>query len=319
MNPKLKSSRVKLLMAISFPLLFIGFMIPPAEGIHGFQFPLCDIFDPVNPCNVTGNFFWSRDSGDNHLDELFCDIENPEQCLVPYFFDSNIVDIGMSLSEIQSEAAVTELTIESMSPNIGIADVPQTSVNDNRVDSGNFPPGIFALYKGDRHCTSGFPVCITKDDHIERIEIRLNTDSSVVFDNFENCNQSPKIRDLEKTFNSEFTHMLGFGHNNDEDSIVAAEYKCGQSGYFPLFHDIEEVLDKYEGDWIVDSDYTMKLGQQPSEHTMTLPENLLVKNNAVLTIESPLTLEIDFVNYNLTVESGSGILIKSGAKISSPP
>jgi hypothetical protein len=44
-------------------------------------------------------------------------------------------------------------------------------------------------------------------------------------------------------------------------------------------------------------------------------DGLLVQNNSVLTIPSGVTLDLDFVNSNLTVEFGSGILIKSGGSI----
>ncbi len=43
--------------------------------------------------------------------------------------------------------------------------------------------------------------------------------------------------------------------------------------------------------------------------------NVSVQNNSVLTIASNVTLDIDFSQSNLTVESGSGVLIKSGGKI----
>jgi hypothetical protein len=43
--------------------------------------------------------------------------------------------------------------------------------------------------------------------------------------------------------------------------------------------------------------------------------SLIVQDGAVLTIPGTVTLDIDFTNHNLTVKSGSGILIKSGGKI----
>jgi len=47
----------------------------------------------------------------------------------------------------------------------------------------------------------------------------------------------------------------------------------------------------------------------------TAPENVLVRNGAVMTIESGVTFDIDFAKFNLTVKSGSGVLIKAGEKI----
>jgi len=43
--------------------------------------------------------------------------------------------------------------------------------------------------------------------------------------------------------------------------------------------------------------------------------NVRVENNSVLTISSGVTLDINFATNNLTVESGSGVLIKAGGKI----
>jgi len=61
-------------------------------------------------------------------------------------------------------------------------------------------------------------------------------------------------------------------------------------------------------DWIIVTSCTM-----PS--SATAPANVLVQNNAVLTIPNGITLNIDFVNNNLTVKSGSGVLIKLGGTI----
>jgi len=66
-----------------------------------------------------------------------------------------------------------------------------------------------------------------------------------------------------------------------------------------------------ESDWTVTSDCTL-------EDSAVAPKNVLVKNNAVVTIDPSVTLNIDFANFNLTIESGSGVLIKSGGTISSP-
>ena len=45
------------------------------------------------------------------------------------------------------------------------------------------------------------------------------------------------------------------------------------------------------------------------------PANVIVQNGAVLEIPNGVTLDIDFANFNLTVESGSGVLIKAGGSV----
>ncbi len=47
----------------------------------------------------------------------------------------------------------------------------------------------------------------------------------------------------------------------------------------------------------------------------TAPGNVLVQNNSLLTVPSGITLDVNFGTFNLTVKSGSGILIESGGTI----
>jgi len=61
------------------------------------------------------------------------------------------------------------------------------------------------------------------------------------------------------------------------------------------------------GNWVVDTSCTMTSGATINNG------DLIVRNNSVLTV--PFTLNIDFLLHNITVESGSGVLIKSGGKI----
>ncbi len=62
------------------------------------------------------------------------------------------------------------------------------------------------------------------------------------------------------------------------------------------------------GDWIITT------GCTTSSDVIVLG-NVLVQNNSLLIITDGTTLNIDFANNNLTVESGSGVLIKSGGTI----
>ena len=62
------------------------------------------------------------------------------------------------------------------------------------------------------------------------------------------------------------------------------------------------------GDWIITSSCTIN-------SNTTLQGDVIVQNGSVLTIPSGVTLDIDFVSFNLTVQSGSGVLIKSGGTV----
>jgi hypothetical protein len=62
------------------------------------------------------------------------------------------------------------------------------------------------------------------------------------------------------------------------------------------------------GDWIITSSCTLSAND-------SAPANVIVQNNSILTIPNGITLDMDFVNFNLAVESGSGVLIESGGVI----
>ena len=62
------------------------------------------------------------------------------------------------------------------------------------------------------------------------------------------------------------------------------------------------------GDWTVSSTCTMT-------GDATADGNVIVPNGVVLTIPNGVTLDINFVTKNLTVQSGGGVLIKAGGKI----
>jgi len=62
------------------------------------------------------------------------------------------------------------------------------------------------------------------------------------------------------------------------------------------------------GDWIVTSDCTLT-------ENRTAPGNVQIQNNSLVTVPEGLTLGVDFVNFNLTIFSGSGALIQSGGTI----
>ena len=66
------------------------------------------------------------------------------------------------------------------------------------------------------------------------------------------------------------------------------------------------------GDWIVTNSCTL-------EKTENAWGNVIVENNTVLTIPSDLILAIDFHQYHLFIEQGSGVKIQSGGGIVATP
>ena len=62
------------------------------------------------------------------------------------------------------------------------------------------------------------------------------------------------------------------------------------------------------GDWIITDDCTLS-------NNSIAAGNVIVTNGAILTIPGNLTLDIDFTNFGLQINSGGGILIKANATI----
>ena len=62
------------------------------------------------------------------------------------------------------------------------------------------------------------------------------------------------------------------------------------------------------GDWTISESCMINSGA-------TIQGNVLVRDGSVLSIPSGVVLDIDFVSFSLTVQSGSGVLIKSGGTI----
>ncbi len=62
------------------------------------------------------------------------------------------------------------------------------------------------------------------------------------------------------------------------------------------------------GDWTITTSCTI--------NTRALaPGNVIIQNGSVLGIPSGITLDIDFTTFNLTIQAGSGVLIKSGGTV----
>ncbi len=63
------------------------------------------------------------------------------------------------------------------------------------------------------------------------------------------------------------------------------------------------------GNWVISSSCTLS-------SSSTAPGNVIIQNNSVLTIPAGMSLDINFVNNFLRIESGSGLLIKVGGFVS---
>jgi len=71
---------------------------------------------------------------------------------------------------------------------------------------------------------------------------------------------------------------------------------------------IEPCLPPSSGNWVVEFDCTLV-------NNAVASANVIIQSGSVLVIPSGLTLDIDFTQFNLTVQSGGGVLIKAGGSI----
>jgi subtilisin family serine protease len=98
----------------------------------------------------------------------------------------------------------------------------------------------------------------------------------------------------EAVFNSGYSQDNLCGSNSGHVSVLVTATTCP-----PI---------PASGDWTITYDCELRSNG-------TVLGNIIVQNNAVLTILNGVTLNIDFTTKYLLVKSGSGVLIKSGGKI----
>jgi hypothetical protein len=92
------------------------------------------------------------------------------------------------------------------------------------------------------------------------------------------------------------------------DASFSVDNKCGSDSGSLSLSGLAPCLNvPTSGTWTITQSCTLT-----SNASM---DGLLVQNNSVLTIPAGITLDLDFVNSNLTVKFGSGVLIKSGGAI----
>ncbi len=72
--------------------------------------------------------------------------------------------------------------------------------------------------------------------------------------------------------------------------------------------ELSDCVPPASGDWVVTESCTF-------EGVDTAPANVIVQNNATLTIAATASLDIDLANHHLLVKDGSHVIIKDGGEI----
>lgn len=100
------------------------------------------------------------------------------------------------------------------------------------------------------------------------------------------------------TYNENLTIQSNDSNNPTIALPVTLTVTSGSSGCTP----------PATGDWLITQSCTFT-------GTATAPASVIVDQNAVLTIDNTAVLNLDFANYELRVQDGSGVLIKDGGEI----
>jgi len=121
----------------------------------------------------------------------------------------------------------------------------------------------------------------------------------------------PDLTDLVLNFGDDSTEIEfgdGFGRITDiEMGPDGFLYVVSNFGKIYRILPADSCIVPYSGDMTVTTSCTL--------YSSVVPGSVLVQNNSVLTVPSGVTLDIDFSQFNLTVDSGSGALVKSGGAI----
>jgi len=102
---------------------------------------------------------------------------------------------------------------------------------------------------------------------------------------------------------SQVSSPSGIAFSSDGTKVFISDAAFSQQEIH--VYNITSCTPQGSGTWTITASCTMTV-------SATALGNVLVENNSVLTIPNGVTLNIDFVNFNLTIKSGSGVLIESG-------
>jgi hypothetical protein len=93
------------------------------------------------------------------------------------------------------------------------------------------------------------------------------------------------------------------------DTGFSQDNLCGSdSGSLSLANLVNFCTPEISGNWTVTSDCTLSTSH-------IAPENVIVENNALLTIPPGVTLDINFTSSNLIMHDGGMVLVKKGGDL----
>lgn len=173
-------------------------------------------------------------------------------------------------------------------------DVLEAFSSSGPTDDGRLKPEICGSDNTLSHQTTGSPplnpffgTSVAAPHVAGAAALLLDQNSSLTVDQLRN-----KLIN-EARFNGAYSVNNLCGSNSGAVSLATAANACTPPG---------------SGTWTIIVSCTMTA-------SATAPGNVLVQNNSVLTIPSSITLDVNFGTFNLTVKSGSGVLIESGGTI----
>ena len=183
---------------------------------------------------------------------------------------------GINTSAASGATIITLDTVMDLSPHLTIIKDP---INDN---GGNAAPDDFSLTVGGNPVSSGVTNTFTANTTLAIDETQLTGYEFVSITGHAKCPAS-----------------LGGTITLDEGDNITCTITND---------DIPSCVVPESGDWTISSDCILRTSN-------VAPGNVTVENNAVFTIPSDVTLDIDFANFHLIIQSGGGVLIKAGGLI----
>ena len=218
---------------------------------------------------------------------------------------------GDVLSEI-TEIVFTHNTINDRTPDVEYMGTSITDGSSNRIAiatvaaTDGIPPTFTARSDSFTQITVTFDERVSGTLTFSEWSIAGNTPTAVIGHN--NGDVLSEITELVFTHNiindrTPDVEYMGTSITDSSSNMMAIATVAATDGIPSTSCTVPN-----SGNWIITSDCTLFTNY-------VAPADVIVRNNAVLVIVDRITLDINFTNNNLTVESGSGVLIESGGTI----
>ena len=213
---------------------------------------------------------------------------------------SNVLSVisGSSDTEIQTLGVGTTpvaVAVNTITNRIYVANFDDDTISVINGDTNTNLPSI-SIPSGVGNVNAG-PTDVAVDSGNNRILVSVRATGLTVVDG------AVSVPLLEVALNG----GEGVGVNESSNKVYVSS-TMGSSSNISILSNFPFCTPPGSGNFVILSSCILE-GNSP------VPENVMVQNDSVLTIKNGMTLDINFASFNLTVKSGSGVLIEAGGKI----